>query len=164
MTWSSMLTRAYDPKCHARYPTYSDVTVCKKWHSFRLFRAWWLANYRDGYSLDKDLLVVGNREYGPSACIYIPSRLNAFTTASGAGRGELPIGVSFCKQTGKYQSHCNNPITGKYHLVGMFTTPEAAHEAWRRYKLELADQLKPDMDAIDQRIYPNVVTIIKAAR
>ena len=43
------------------------------------------------------------------------------------------------------------------------TTPEAARDAWLKCKLELADQLKPDMDAIDPRIYNNVVAIIKAA-
>ena len=162
--WSSMLQRAYDPKLHERYPTYSGVTVCKEWHSFSAFRAWWLANYRDGYSLDKDLLVPGNREYAPGACAYIPVWLNAFTTDCGALRGELPIGVSFCKQTGKYRSHCCNPITGKQHKLGRFNTPEAAHAAWLIYKMELADELKQQMDAIDHRIYPNVISIIKAAQ
>lgn len=28
--WSSMLERAYDPKFHAKQPTYVDVTVCDK--------------------------------------------------------------------------------------------------------------------------------------
>lgn len=160
--WAGMLNRAYDPKHHARHQTYSDVTVCKEWHSFSAFRAWWLANYREDWQLDKDLLAVGNKEYSPDTCIYIPGRLNKFTTDSGASRGELPIGVSFCNQTGKYRSDCRNSITGKKNRLGYFTTPEAAHEAWIRRKLDLADQLKPDMDAIDQRIYPNVVTIIKA--
>ena len=163
MQWSSMLKRAYSQKYHAEKPTYSDVTVCKEWHSFSVFRAWWLANYRDGFQLDKDLLVVGNREYGPDGCIYIPSRLNSFTEDCGASRGELPIGVSIYKPTGKYQSSCSNPITGKNHNLGYFTTPEAAHNAWLNYKLSLTEQLKPDMDAIDSRIYHNVITIIKAA-
>ena len=160
--WVSMLYRAYDPKYHARHQTYSDITVCKEWHSFRSFRAWWLANYREDWHLDKDLLVVGNREYGPDACIYIPQWLNKFTIDCGASRGELPIGVSIHKKTVKYRSDCRNPITGKQHSLGYFTTPEEANEAWLKYKLSLADQLKPAMDAIDQRIYPNVVTIIKA--
>ena len=162
--WASMLKRAYDTKFHAAHPTYSDVTVCKDWHSFSAFREWWLNNYREGFSLDKDLLVISNREYGPDACIYIPQWLNAFTTDRGALRGEFPIGVCLHKKTGKYHSLCRNPITGKKHSLGLFTTPEAAHEAWLNYKLELADQLKPEMDAIDKRIYPNVVTIIKAIR
>jgi hypothetical protein len=161
--WSGMLERAYDPKFHAKNPTYVGVTVCKEWHSFSAFRAWWLASYRDGFQLDKDLLVVGNREYRPDACIYIPSMLNNFTTDSGASRGEFPIGVSFCNQTGRYRSQCCNPITGEQHKLGYFTTPEAAHDAWLKYKLAIADQLKPEMDAIDTRIYHNVVTIIIAA-
>ena len=161
--WAGMLERAYDQKFHEKQPTYSDVTVCKEWHSFSAFREWWLANYREGLQLDKDLLVVGNREYGPSACIYIPSWLNKFTIDRSADRGELPIGVCLDRRSGKYQANCRNPITGKLHLLGHFNTPEAAHDAWLNYKLQLADQLKPDMDAIDPRIHPNVVTIIGAA-
>jgi hypothetical protein len=160
--WADMLVRAYDQKFHAVNPTYIGVTVCEEWHSFRAFRAWWLDNYCEGWQLDKDMLSPGNREYGPDACIYVPQSLNTFTTDSGESRGELPIGVSFCKQTGKYRSSCCNPITGKQHTIGRFNTPEEAHEAWLKCKLELAEQLKPDMDAIDQRVYPNVVTIVKA--
>ena len=162
--WDGMLERAYSERFHKRQPTYSDVTVCKEWHSFGAFRAWWLENYREGFSLDKDLLVISNREYAPDACIYIPQSLNTFTIDCGAVRGEFPIGVRLDKRRGKYQSRCCNPITGNQHNLGYFTTPEAAHEAWRRYKLELADELKQQMDAIDQRIYPNVISIIKAAQ
>lgn len=161
-SWSGMLKRAYNRKYQVTYPTYSDVTVCKQWHSFSTFRAWWLTSYREGFSLDKDLLVVGNREYGPDACIYIPGWLNSFTIDSGASRGELPIGVCLCKKTGRYRSNCRNPITGNQHMLGRFTTPEEAHSAWLEYKLALADQLKPDMDAIDPRIYNNAVAIVKA--
>ena len=162
--WVGMMRRAYDPKLHEKYQTYSDVTVCKDWHSFSAFREWLLNSHREDWQLDKDLLMVGNREYGPDACIYVPRWLNNFTTDSGASRGELPIGVRLDTRRGKYMAQCCNPITGKQHNLGYFTTPAAAHEAWLSYKLQLADQLKPDMDAIDQRIYPNVVTIIKAAR
>ena len=41
-------------------------------------------------------------------------------------------------------------------------TPE--QQGAGQVKLALADQLKPEMDAIDKRIYPNVVAIIKAIR
>ena len=163
MAWVSMLKRAYNPKCHAAQPTYIGVTVCEEWLLFSAFREWWLENYREGWQLDKDILVVGNREYGPKSCIYIPSWLNSFTTDSGASRGEFPIGVCLDKRSGKYRSECCNPITGKRHGLGRFNTPEAAHSAWLKCKLELAAQLKHEIDAIDPRIYPNVVTIIRAA-
>ena len=161
--WSGMLDRAYGKKFHEKQPTYVGVTACKEWHSFSSFRAWWLDNHREGWQLDKDLLVVGNLEYGPDACIYVPQSLNIFTVDSGAVRGELPIGVCLDRRRGKYMAQCGNPITGKNHYLGRFTTPEAAHEAWLKRKLELADQLKQEMDAIDSRIYNNVVAIIKAA-
>ena len=163
-SWATMLKRAYNRKYQVTHPTYSDVTVCREWHSFSTFRAWWLDNHRDGLNLDKDLLVVGNREYSPWSCLYVPRWLNNFTEDRGAGRGEFPIGVSIHKQTGKFESGCRNPITGKENYLGLFNTPEAAHDAWLRYKLSLAEQLKPEMDSIDKRIYPNVVTIIKAAQ
>ena len=163
IAWAGMLKRAYNRKYHAEHPTYSGVTVCKEWHSFRAFRAWWLENYREGWHLDKDLLAAGNREYAPDACVYVPQWLNKFTLDRGASRGELPIGVSIHKQTGKYQSECGNPITGKQCYLGLFTEPEAAHDAWLKCKLSLAEQLKPDMDAIDPRIYNNAISIIKAA-
>ena len=163
-SWSDMLKRAYNRKYQVTHPTYVGVTVCKEWHSFTAFRDWWLTSYREGLPLDKDLLVVGNREYGPDACVYVPRWLNNFTEDHGAGRGEFQIGVSIHNQTGKYQSRCSNPITGNKHHLGLFSTPEAAHEAWRRYKLSLAEQLKPEMDSIDHRIHPNVISIIKAAQ
>ena len=132
--WSDMVRRAYDHKFHEKHPTYSDVTVCKEWHSFSAFRAWWLDHYREGFSLDKDLLVVGNRQYAPDTCICIPSWLNNLTIDHGASRGELPIGVCLCKQTGRNKSNCSNPITGKRNNLGRFTTPEAAHQAWLKCK------------------------------
>ena len=158
--WADMLKRGYSEQYQEKNPTYSDVTVCKEWHSFIAFRAWWLDNYREGWQLDKDLLSPGNREYGPDTCVYIPQWLNTFTTDSGALRGEFPIGVYLPRKTGKYMAQCNNPITGKQRYLGSFTTQEEAHEAWLNYKLRLADQLKKKMDAIDQRIYNNVRTII----
>ena len=161
--WADMLKRAYSEQYQEKQPTYVGVTVCKEWHSFNAFRTWWLDKYREDWQLDKDLLAPGNREYSPGACIYVPGWMNKFTIDRSAARGELPIGACFHKATGIYQSSCSNPITGKRHALGLFNTPEAAHSAWRRYKLELADQLKPEMDEIDQRIYPNVVTIIRAA-
>lgn len=161
--WGNILKRAYDHEFHAVNPTYIGVTVCEDWILFSAFREWWLANYRDDWQLDKDLLSPGNREYVPDSCIYVPQWLNTFTTDCGASRGEFPIGVSFCNQTGKYRSNCSNPLTGKQHSLGRFATPASAHDAWLTYKLSLADQLKPEMDAIDGRIYKNVVKIIKAA-
>jgi hypothetical protein len=63
---------------------------------------------------------------------------NSFVVARDACRGEYPIGVSLYKPTGKYIASCGNPFTGKLEHLGYFSTPEEAHEGWRKRKHELA--------------------------
>lgn len=161
--WKNILARAYCPKFHARSPTYLGVNVCNDWHKFSKFRAWWLVNQIDGYQIDKDLLS-DSKEYSPDTCVFISHVLNTLTIDSGASRGECPIGVSFHKQSGRFEAHCRNPITGKREFLGLFCCQEDAHAAWMKRKLSIAIDLKGDMDAIDKRIYDRVVSIIESAR
>ena len=51
---------------------------------------------------------------------------------------DYPIGVALYKHTGKYHAKCKNPFTGKQEHLGLFSTPEEAHEAWRKRKHELS--------------------------
>ena len=93
---------------------------------------WW------GKSLDKDIIVPGSKLYSPETCSFVLKATNSFVTASDASRGEYPIGVSLYKRTGKYLARCKNPFTGKNEHLGYFSTPEDAHEVWRKRKHELA--------------------------
>ena len=159
--WRSMLHRAYSKAYHNKKPTYKDVTVCNEWLIFSNFRKWFIENYRDGYELDKDLLVIGNRVYSPENCIYVTPRINGFILNNSSRRGKHKIGVHWSKTTNKFTAQCNNVVTKKKEQLGQYTTEDAAHLAWLKRKLEIALELKPEMDAIDLRIYPNVVEIIK---
>jgi hypothetical protein len=89
-------------------------------------------------SLDKDIIAPGNRLYSPETCAFVLQATNKFVTASDASRGDYPIGVNLYKPTGKYKAQCNNPFTRKQEYLGYFSTPEEAHEAWRKRKHELA--------------------------
>ena len=162
-TWYGMLTRCYSSKFRSRSPTYIGVTLCDEWHSFMSFREWWMDNQVDGCELDKDLLsdAVG---YSPDTCLFVPAWLNLFTVDSGAARGAYPIGVTFDKSAGRFKAQCSNPVSNKNQYLGLFVTPEEAHEAWLAHKLELALELKPRMDSIDPRIYPRVIEIINNAK
>lgn len=60
--WTGMLERCYDGR--ERHKTYSDVTVCDRWHSFSQFLEdlpkiqnyeYWLDNPQQGIALNKDL-------------------------------------------------------------------------------------------------------------
>lgn len=163
VAWSSMITRAYSQKYHAKFPTYRMVEVCEEWKSFMEFRKWWVSNQVDGWQLDKDLLS-DQLIYSPETCVYVPCWMNAFTIDSGAARGLWPIGVHLHKPSGKFNACCRNPKTAKEEHVGLFISPDSAHQAWKSRKIGWALALKRDMDDIDARIYPRVIEIIERAK
>lgn len=161
--WKHMLERCYSRKCHTKHKTYIGVVVCDEWRSFMKFREWWLTAHVDGWEIDKDLLS-SDRVYSPLSCVYVPGWLNNFTTDSGSKRGTWPIGVDFHAPSGRFRARCRNPISGKLEHLGLFSTPELASNEWMNRKLELALELKQNIDEIDPRIYPRVVEIITNAR
>ena len=122
-----------------------------------------MENQVDGWQVDKDLLSDAGI-YSPETCIFVPQWLNLLTTDSGASRGKWPIGVSYHDGASRFRAQCRNPITRKGEHLGLFTTPEEAHLAWLKRKLELAIELKPKMDEIDLRIYPRVIEIINNSK
>jgi hypothetical protein len=141
LAWQNMLMRCYDPKHLAKYPTYIGCSVVPEWLSFMTFRAWMIEQDWQDRELDKDLLVPGNKVYGPAACVFLSDGLNKFTNDRAAARGEFPIGVDWHRGNGKFRARCSNPFTGRLEHLGYFTCPDVAHEAWRKRKHELALQI-----------------------
>ena len=92
----------------------------------------------EGNQLDKDIIIPGNKVYGPEKCAFVSRNLNMFTTESGSIRGEWPVGVYWHKREKKFLSRCCNPITRKQETVGYFDDPAEAHKAWRVKKHEHA--------------------------
>lgn len=161
-SWASMIKRCYAKPSGRSNPNYLGVSVCQEWLSFMAFRSWWLINHRDGASLDKDL-IGGGVLYSPENCVYVPQRLNNFLLDCRNARGKYKIGASYHAATAMFAANCRNAETGKYDYLGLFNDPESAHQAWKRHKLAQADKLRGEMDAIDDRIYKNVINTIKAA-
>jgi hypothetical protein len=151
--WKHMLERAYCPKLHARYPTYTGVTVCEEWHSFMAFRAWMEAQDWEGKHLDKDIIVPGNKVYSPDTCVFVPPALNALLTDRAAARGECPIGVSWSKSRKKFSAHIT--IDGRRKHLGRFTCPHEAHMTWRKAKVRLIRDAAREQD--DPRVYAGLM-------
>jgi hypothetical protein len=149
-TWQNMLERCYSDKFKERQPTYRGCSVHPDWLVFSAFKKWMLSKDWQGKQLDKDILFVGNKVYSPETCVFVSAAINKFLTDRVNHRGEFPIGVSYDKARGKFQTHCSNPFTKKYEHLGRFTCPDLAHEAWRKRKRELALQLA-DLQT-DQRV------------
>ena len=133
-----MLERCYSEKYLESQPSYIGTSVCNEWLYATAFKEWMEKQNWQGKSLDKDIIVPGSKLYSPDTCAFVSQATNLFVTARDACRGEYPIGVNLFKPTGKYRAQCKNPFTGKQENLGLFLTPEEAHEAWRKRKHELA--------------------------
>ena len=137
-TWKHMLTRCYSKKSLESKPSYVGTIVCSEWLSATAFKKWMEQQDWHGKCLDKDIVVPGSKLYSPETCAFVLQATNKFVTARDASRGTYPIGVHLHKHIGKYQAKCQNPFTRKHEHLGYFSTPEEAHEAWRKRKHELA--------------------------
>lgn len=151
--WHSMLGRCY------YYDNYKNkASVCKEWHNFENFCNWVISNpwYGPDKHLDKDVIVKGNREYGPDACAFIPRRINnAFTERTKEGK-ILPIGVSRAS-TNKFKCRYYDSNGTRKQVFG-FDTPEDAFKSFclnkERVMKELAEIYKHD---IDPRVYDSLI-------
>ena len=130
-TWSRMFTRCYNEKYHIKRPTYRDVTVCEEWYNFQNFAKWFETNYIEGFPLDKDILVKGNKIYSPETCCFVPSEINSLVIKSNSKRGECPIGVN--KKGNKFQARVK---IGKRESLdlGLFNTKEEAFQVYKKAK------------------------------
>mgnify|MGYP003538983533 CR=1 FL=1 len=152
--WDNMFYRAYHINYHLKHPTYKDVTVCEEWKCFQNFAEWCSKHIKEGYCLDKDILIKGNKSYSPETCCFVPNEINMLLVKSNKRRGKLPIGVN--KNGNKYQaSRC---INRKRFTYGTFNTPEEAFECYKFHKeahiKEVADKWK---DLIDPRVYEALI-------
>lgn len=76
LVWKAMMYRCYYKSFHKKEYTYSDCYVCDEWKYLSNFKMWFDKNYVEGYELDKDILVNGNKEYSPDKCCFVPKRIN----------------------------------------------------------------------------------------
>lgn len=138
--WEGMLDRVGNPA----FPPYMDCSINPDWLYLSKFKAWIEAQpaYLNGLnlSLDKDILVIGNREYGPSRCCLVPMWVNTAILLSGGQRGEWPLGVCLMKPSGN-GSFRKKPFKaairtdGKPTCLGYYKTPLEAHAAWQEAKV-----------------------------
>lgn len=148
--WRSMLTRCYSTRYQEKYPTYVGCSVTEEWLTFSVFKNWMMTQDWKDNQLDKDLLVKGNKVYGPETCVFVSPVVNSFTLDRGNDRGEWLIGVNWHKGANKFRSTCSNPLTEKRETLGYFDCEQEAHEAWLMRKRELAHLLAAEQ--ADERV------------
>ena len=150
-TWLNMLKRCYSKEVHLRRPTYGKTVVCPDWLKFSSFLSWWKLNHVTGWVLDKDILGDGTI-YSPTTCVYVPMHVNNFIEASQASRGDWPIGVSKTS-SGKFHAYCRNNRTNKRVNLGYFDTADEASNIRLNYKLQLLEDMRPELDLINPKLF-----------
>lgn len=148
--WYSMLRRCYSNSFHKQQPTYINCTTVAEWHRFSVFKSWMETQDWQDKHLDKDVLVTGNKEYGPGTCLFLEPRVNTFFNECALTKGDWPIGVSFHKQHQKFYASCRCVVTKKSKFLGLFSSPEEAHQAWLDFKREQARLLAAEQT--DERV------------
>ena len=160
--WKSMLTRCYDPYFINKEPTYIDCYVCEEWLNFQNFAKWFYENVyncnNERMSLDKDILIKGNKVYSPETCMLVPQRINMLFVKRDAKRGEYPIGVHYHKGNGKLMVRCGVFENGRTKRIYLGSFPlDKPFQAFYAYKTfkenyikQVADEYK---DLIPTKLY-----------
>lgn len=126
--WSGMLERCYCPKSHLKNPTYEKCDVHPDWHDFQRFALWFELNYIDGYHIDKDIKINGNKTYSCSACTFVSQAENTIKASAKNYEFINPQGVAvsiynlkeFCRGTELIDSEM-----GAVHLM-----KSRSHKGW----------------------------------
>lgn len=152
--WLGLLTRSYNKNYQEKQPTYKGCTVAEEWHNFQNFAAWYEENYKpetmEGWHLDKDILIKGNKIYSPDNCAFVPREINNLFTKRQNHRGELPIGVK--KWGNKFVANCS--VYGREVKAGVCDDKEEAFQIYKDAKEKhikaIAERWK---DKIDLKLY-----------
>jgi hypothetical protein len=126
-TWTSLMARSYSDYVHSRRPTYIGCSVHPDWHNFQVFAEWYYKNYKEGFHLDKDILIKGNKVYSEKTCCFVPKEINGLFTTRKLDRGRFLIGVS--KRRNSYFASVN--INGNRAFLGDFHNETEAFNAYK---------------------------------
>ena len=146
--WKGIQARCYSSKSTEKRPTYKNCTVHEDWRYLSNFIKWVDSQpNRDWINcdLDKDLLIDGNKQYGPTTCVFVTKQVNIFIMHPSKHRGNYLLGTRKTYLADgvkyKYTAACSIPFAGrnrKDEYLGRFDTEIEAHEAWQAKKHEYA--------------------------
>ena len=154
--WCNMLERCYSDALKKRYPTYEGCEVSENFKSYEYFYEWCQNQTgfsSEGWYLDKDLLIKGNKVYNENVCVFIPQDINLLLTKCTASRGEHLIGVSWCKRNKAFKATVSK-TKGKREYLGLFNTELEAFKAYKKAKESfIKEQAEKYKSQIDERAY-----------
>lgn len=135
--WRTKLRNCYGETKFRRL--YKNVKFHKEWLNFQNFAKWFYEQvklYGKGGVVDKDLLFLGNREYSPTTCVYIPQIVNSLF----GGTPTNISGVTFNKLKKAWEVQIHNGKTNKsgeryQSYLGTYPDIETATKVYRSAKI-----------------------------
>ena len=156
MLWNNMLMRCYSDTYQKKQPTYKDCEVSENFKSYEYFYEWCnkqIGFGNEGWQLDKDLLIKGNKVYSESTCVFLPSEINALLTKRTTSRGKHLIGVYYHKRDKAFIAQVSKN-KGKREYLGSFKTEIEAFNAYKTAKESFVkEQAEKWKGNIDDRAY-----------
>ena len=154
--WHSMLQRCYSDAYKKKQPTYEGCEVSDNFKSYEYFYEWCHKQIGfgvEGFELDKDLLIKGNKVYSESTCVFLPQEVNSLLVKSTASRGEYLIGANWCKKGKAFKARISKN-KGKSEHLGYFNTELEAFNAYKKAKESFVkEQANKWKSQIDERAY-----------
>lgn len=146
MVWFNMKARCDDHRAYKiKNPVYKDSK--NNFKGFQDFADWcqsehgYMSKESNGFfwSLDKDLILLGNKNYSEDTCMFIPNRLNMLMNGVRI-KSEYPYGVSYYKQTNRLKAQSHD-AKGVKVALGYFHCALEAHLAFQKHKVEVFKSL-----------------------
>lgn len=141
-------------------PFYIGCTMSENFQDFQFFVEWHIQQigFSEAYTIDKDILIPGNKIYSEEYCVLVPQSLNNFFIVHPTSNG-LPQGVSIHKQSGKYRASINS--FGNSRHIGLFSSIELAATAYLEEKAKDALAWLYKISSENINIDPRVLVSLK---
>ena len=158
--WHSMLERCYSDTFKKKYLTYEGCEASENFKSYEYFYEWCqrqIGFNNEGWHLDKDLLIKGNKVYSETTCVFLPQEINKILTKRTTSRGEYLIGVC-CNKTHKaFKAQVGKNKGGREYL-GSFNTELEAFNTYKQAKESfIKEQAEKWKGKIDERAYAALI-------
>ena len=159
--WVGILTRCYEEGYSDKFPAYANCTVGKEWHNLQNFKSWVLDQidqgyYQEGWELDKDLLVQGNKVYSPETCVFLPGRLNQLQQVKKKSQYNYLPGVNFDNEKSKFKAEVS--FNGKRYYL---PRNESELECFLSYKQLKEKLVQADAENWKGKIQPKAYESLK---
>ena len=127
--WSHMLHRCYDKATQQRHPTYLGCTVVEDWHNFQKYAEWFDRVAWEGCEIDKDILVVGNRVYGPDTCKAVSKEENVINSCAKNYKFINPKGILV--EIYNLSKFCRDNFLTSANMHKVLIGERPSHKGWK---------------------------------